>query len=84
MASGVPVVASRIAPFTEYLNEDDVAWCDPFDTASIAAAMARSLDPALRARLIARGGEVAARHDWLSTARAHVATYEKMLEPVHA
>ena len=84
MASGVPVVASRIAPFTEYLNEDDVTWCDPFDTASIAAAMARSLDPALRARLIARGDEVAARHDWLSTARAHVATYEKMLEPVHA
>ena len=84
MASGVPVVASRIAPFTEYLNEDDVAWCDPFDTASIAAAMARSLEPALRARLVARGDEVAARHDWLSTARAHVATYEKMLEPVHA
>ena len=43
MASGVPVVTSRIAPFTEYLGDDDVLWCDPFDTASIAAAMARSL-----------------------------------------
>ena len=84
MASGVPVVTSRIAPFTEYLGEDDVAWCDPLDAASIAAAMARSLDRALRARLIARGGEVAARHDWLNTARAHVATYEKLREPAHA
>ena len=45
MASGVPVVTSRIAPFTEYLGDDDVVWCDPFDTASIAAAMAASLDP---------------------------------------
>ena len=39
MASGLPVVTSRIAPFTEYLGDDDVVWCDPFDTASIAAAM---------------------------------------------
>ena len=53
MASGVPVVTSRIAPFTEYLGDDDVAWCDPFDTASIAAAMAQSLDGARRAPLIA-------------------------------
>ncbi len=31
MASGVPVVTSRIAPFTEYLGDDDAAWCDPHD-----------------------------------------------------
>ena len=29
MASGMPVVTSRIAPFTEYLDDDDVVWCDP-------------------------------------------------------
>ena len=48
MASGVPVVTSRGAPFIEYLGDDDVAWCDPFDVASIADAMAASLDAARR------------------------------------
>ncbi len=84
MASGVPVVTSRIAPFTEYLGEDDALWCDPFDTASIATAMARSLDGARRAALIARGLQIAARHDWAHTARAHLASYEKLRERAHA
>jgi glycosyltransferase-like protein len=84
MASGAPVVTSQIQPFTEYLGEGDVAWCDPFDTASIAAAMASSLDPAQRAKLIARGFQVAARHDWGATARAHLGTYRKLAETVHA
>jgi glycosyltransferase-like protein len=84
MASGVPVVTSRNPPFTEYLREGDVAWCNPFDTASIVAAMALSLDPAQRAKLIARGFRVAARHDWVGTARAHLASYRKLAEPAHA
>jgi glycosyltransferase-like protein len=84
MASGVPVITSHIPPFTEYLGEDDVAWCDPFDTASIAAAMASSLEPARRQTLIARGYQVAARHDWADTARAHLATYQKLAEWTHA
>ena len=48
MASGVPVVTSRLPPFTEYLGDDDVVWCDPFDVASIAAAMTLSLGAAAR------------------------------------
>jgi glycosyltransferase-like protein len=87
MASGVPVITSHIAPFTEYLGDDDVPWCDPFDGCSIAAAMAQSLDDARRGRFIARGFEIAARHDWLRTARAHLASYESLRlakEPAHA
>jgi glycosyltransferase-like protein len=84
LASGVPVVTSRIPPFTEYLGEDDVAWCDPRDAASIAAAMTDALDGARRARLIPRGLEIAARHDWTKTARAHLETYQKLREPAHA
>jgi glycosyltransferase-like protein len=84
MASGLPVAVSRIAPFTEYLGDDEVSWCDPLDTASIAAAMARSLDPARRIGLRARGLAVAARHDWIATARAHLATYEELWERVDA
>jgi glycosyltransferase-like protein len=84
MASGVPVVTSRIAPFTEYLGDDDVLWCDPLATASIAAAMAASLDPARRAHCIAHGFAIAAAHDWMRTAQAHLATYHKLREPAHA
>jgi glycosyltransferase involved in cell wall biosynthesis len=81
MASGVPVVTSRIAPFTEYLADDDVLWCDPFEVASIAAAMAASLDAARREDCIERGLRIAARHDWTRTAQAHLASYRSLQEP---
>ncbi len=64
MASGVPVVTSSIAPFTEYLGPDDVAWCDPTSPSSIADATALTLSVPMRGRLITQGHEVAARHDW--------------------
>jgi glycosyltransferase-like protein len=84
MASGVPVVTSRIAPFTEYLGDDDVAWCDPFDVTSIASAMAQSLDMSRRTVLIANGAKVAARHDWAGIAQAYLVGYQTQLERAHA
>jgi glycosyltransferase-like protein len=84
MSSGIPVVASRIAPFIEYLGDDEVLWCDPLDTGSIAGAMVRSLDSAQRRHLIAHGNRVASRHDWIDTARAHLPSYERLREPAHA
>ncbi len=82
MASGVPVVTSRIAPFTEYLGDGDVLWCDPYDPASIGAAMAAALDD--RTAIAARGFAVAARHDWATTAHAHLPAYEALSEAAHA
>jgi glycosyltransferase-like protein len=84
MASGVPVVTSGIAPFTEYLGDDDVQWCDPFDAASIAAAMAASLDPSRRGHFVARGLKIATKHDWTRSAQAHLASYDSLREPAHA
>ena len=84
LASGVPVVTSRIAPFTEYLGDEDVMWCDPFVATSIAAAMERSLDSSRRKQLIPRGLQIAARYDWRSTAQSHLATYHALREPLHA
>jgi glycosyltransferase-like protein len=80
MASGVAVVTSRIAPFTEYLSDDDVLWCDPFDTSSIAVAMAASLDAARCEPLRMRGRQIAARRDWARTAQAHLAAYDELRE----
>jgi glycosyltransferase-like protein len=84
MASGVPVVTSRIAPFTEYLGDGDVAWCDPDEPASIAAAMTSALGPSVRDALIARGSAIAARHDWSTVAHAHIPAYEALREIPHA
>ncbi len=84
MASGIPVIASHMAPFTEYLGDDDVAWCDPHNVGSIANAMATILAEPLRARLSLNGLMVAHRHDWLQTARAHVPVYNAMREVHHA
>lgn len=84
MASGVPVVVSRIAPFIDYLEEDDACWCDPGNPASIAAAMRTALDADVRPRLIANGFAVAARCGWESVAKAHLPIYAGMLEHCHA
>jgi glycosyltransferase-like protein len=84
MASGVPVVTSRIAPFTEYLEDGDVAWCDPREPESIAQAMTTALEESGHDALIARGFAIAARHDWSRVAHAHLRAYEALAEAAHA
>jgi glycosyltransferase-like protein len=84
MASGTPVITSRIAPFTEYLHENDVVWCDPFNVASIANAIAIALTEPLHSRLAQRGTLVARQHDWSNTARAHLPVYQRLMELQHA
>jgi glycosyltransferase-like protein len=84
MASGAPVVVSRAEPFTEYLGEGDVLFCDALDPASIAAAMRRALRPDEAARLRARGLVVAASHSWRAVARRTLSLYRRLREPAHA
>jgi glycosyltransferase-like protein len=84
MASGVPVVTSRLAPFTEYLGDGDVLWCDPEDPASIAAGMTCALETSVRDALVARGFALAAQHDWTTTARLHSPAYEALSEIAYA
>lgn len=84
MASGCPAIVSHIAPFTEYLGDDDVVWCDPSQPGSIANAMANVLVEPLRARLAAGGLLTARAHDWLKTARAHLPVYDAIRERADA
>ncbi|MCW6510914.1 MSMEG_0565 family glycosyltransferase [Lichenifustis flavocetrariae] len=84
MACGLPVVTSAIRPFTDYLDADDVVWCRPDSTASIANAMLVVLQPAVRARVIAQGHVVSARHDWHQAARAHLSIYQTVGALDHA
>ena len=84
MANGVPVLTSRIQPFTDYLAEEDVVWCDPHDTSSIAAGITAGMQPAGRALLARRGLACAAAHGWDAVAARHLDVYATMLEPAHA
>ena len=84
MAAGLPVVTSRIAPFTGYLAEEDVLWCNPEQAASIADAMVVSMAPEVRAALKRRGTLVAARHDWDRVAQTHLDFYATLGMPAHA
>jgi glycosyltransferase-like protein len=84
MASGVPVVTSRIAPFTEYLGDGDVLWCDPENPVSIATAMTSALETSVRDGLIARGFARAAQHEWATVAHAHIPAYEALSEIAYA
>ena len=79
MACGTPAVVSRIAPFTEYLGDEDALWADPADTASIADAMRRSLDAAQDPARGRRGLNIASRFDWRSSARAHLDVYRELV-----
>ncbi|KAE8760604.1 MSMEG_0565 family glycosyltransferase [Paraburkholderia madseniana] len=80
LASGTPVVASAIAPFTEYLDDSTCYWANPADVESIAAALLRALsgsgsridfDRAVPALL--------ARFSWAASARRHVDVYRQLL-----
>lgn len=80
LASGTPVVVSRIAPFIEYLDERVCCWAQPHDAHSIASALCRSFD--------ARGGidftlavpELLQRFSWTASARRHIALYRRQLQ----
>ncbi|WP_051516725.1 MSMEG_0565 family glycosyltransferase [Herbaspirillum sp. RV1423] len=79
MACGVPVVVSRIAPFTEYLRGGSCAWVDPEDPASIAAGMAHACDPAVRAQLREAGADICRQFSWPHSAGLHLHIYRAHL-----
>jgi glycosyltransferase-like protein len=84
MASGTPVVVSRIAPFVEYIGEADALFCDPLQAASIAAAMRLALHPDGAERLRTRGFALAAKHSWRAVAERSAVVYLSLREPAHA
>lgn len=79
MASGLPVLVPRNAPFTEYLAEGDVAWCEGGDIASALRFALENAD-ALRPRGLA----VAPRWRWRDVAAAHLPAYQRMKEAAYA
>src|SRR5262245_1581571 len=70
MACGTPVITSNCSSMPEVVG-DAALLVDPFDTASIASAMARLFeDYRLAKELVERGRSRAARFSWERTAQA--------------
>ncbi|MFS2055508.1 glycosyltransferase, partial [Variovorax sp. CT11-76] len=84
LASGRPVVASRIAPFTDYLAPEDVSWADPLDAGSIAQALAEALARRDDARIARSAARLARHFSWAESAQRHVALYREGLRRPHA
>ncbi|HLI56449.1 MAG TPA: MSMEG_0565 family glycosyltransferase [Actinomycetota bacterium] len=79
MAAGLPVVASDIPVFREFLGDGSALLTRAGDSADLAGGMRRLVtDPLLRRRLAAGGPAVAARFSWEKTARQHLALYEQI------
>lgn len=81
MAAGVPVLASDLPVFREYLrSEQNALLVDPLDEAAIAAGMLRLVqDEPLRHRLVRAGPATARNFSWAATAQAHADYYRAIL-----
>lgn len=79
MASGVPVLVSRIKPFTDFLTSDDCLWIDPYSVDSIADGMLHALRKRTAQALTARGLQTVRRFDWDTSAAAHAEVYAELV-----
>lgn len=79
LACGTPLVASRIPPFTEFLDDSVCVFADPLDVTSIADALQQALHPALHAPLRPDGLARAAHYRWAACAERHEAWYAEVL-----
>ena len=80
MAAGLPVVLTDLPVFAEYLRfgEDALAVTPATTRRSPTRSATLASDHAVRTMLRDRGREVAARYDWDTTARQHVAIYDAL------
>jgi glycosyltransferase involved in cell wall biosynthesis len=80
MSMGLPVIASDLPVFGEYLtDEHDALLPAVADSAALARAMRRMVtDPALRARLRSGGNAVVDRFTWAASAERHREIYREI------
>jgi glycosyltransferase-like protein len=85
LAAGLPVIATDIPVFRQYLTDGRTAvLSSPGDAAALAEAMAAVVhDPTLRRRLATAGPETAGRFTWDRTAAQHAEIYRRVATEAH-
>lgn len=84
LACGTPVVASNIAPFTEYLSDELCHWADPQQASSIAAAMQRAASGVRGTTLRTLADPLLTRMSWAASAEQHINIYQTLLQHYEA
>ncbi|MDB4990621.1 MAG: putative secreted protein [Myxococcaceae bacterium] len=84
LAAGVPLVASRRAPFTEYLDDDCALLVDPEDGNQLLSALERALSSEGQSARIQAGIERARGFCWSRVADEHQQLYRALVAGVPA
>lgn len=79
IASGTPVIVSRIEPFTDYLREHDCLWANPQAVESIASGMVKAVTDFPTASLPAIAQRLSTEYSWEKSAHAHLQIYQSLL-----
>ena len=75
IASGLPILTSNQAPFTEFLSDQDAILVEPEDVGAIAAAMITLLDPTIAHSLIKHSQPIIQHYSWQQSAKMHLELY---------
>lgn len=79
IASGLPIITSKKAPFTEFLNDSQAFLVNPNSADAIAQAMKDLCDRELANRLIANSQSVLFEYTWEKSAQMHLNHYQQLL-----
>ncbi|MEL6247949.1 MAG: MSMEG_0565 family glycosyltransferase [Cyanobacteria bacterium J06627_15] len=79
IASGLPVVTSNQAPFTEFLSSETALLVEPEDAGAIATAMLKVLDPNVSQRLIHQSQSLIPHYSWQASAEMHLTLYRQLV-----
>jgi glycosyltransferase-like protein len=79
IASGLPIITSNHAPFTEFLTPAQALLVDPQDPNAIADAMKRILEPTLAQALIQQSQSILVNYTWEKSAKMHLEEYQKLI-----
>ncbi|MEM8721416.1 MAG: MSMEG_0565 family glycosyltransferase [Cyanobacteria bacterium P01_G01_bin.39] len=79
IASGIPVITSKIAPFTEFLNDNSALLVNPNSTEEIAQAMLKILDPNVAQKLIHNSSNIPLEYSWSKSAQMHLDLYQRFV-----
>ena len=79
ISSGLPIITSNHAPFTEFLTPDQALLIDPQDPNAIAQAMKEILQPTLAQALIQQSQSILVNYTWEKSAKIHLKHYQTLI-----
>lgn len=77
IASGLPVITSNQAPFTEFLNDRQALFVDPYSVDAIAQAMCSVFESADSLRQ--QSQSIPSQYTWETSAKQHIHHYQTLL-----